>query len=262
MKLKEKIVRSKAKKIIDWLQHLLLLKEDVFIAGYPKSGSTWFRFILYELITNSEASFEKSNYLIPSVGRHFIKKIKTNHGRFIQTHHPYNNKYKKAIYIVRDPRDVIISEFHYNKKMGFIPMEYEFDLFFKNFHTSQVNRYGNYSDNVSSWIDAAKNKKVNILFVRYEDMKADTLKEFIRINDFLNLNLSREILIEKIENNDINRMREKEISSKDKTLAKKGSKIPFVRKGEKNDWFTMFGTEKLTIIELKYKNILDKFHYK
>ena len=98
MKLKEKIVRSKAKKIIDWLQHLLLLKEDVFIAGYPKSGSTWFRFILYELITNSEASFEKSNYLIPSVGRHFIKKIKTNHGRFIQTHHPYNNKYKTQLF--------------------------------------------------------------------------------------------------------------------------------------------------------------------
>lgn len=262
MNLKKILLESNLKRLINFIQHSNLKSSDSFIVSYPKSGSTWLRFVLYEIMNNLPSSFEDVNKKIPTVGKHFNKDFNTQYGRFIKTHEPYRDNYKKAIYLVRDVRDIIISEFNYNKKIRAIDKTFLFDDFFNLFIDKSVNRYGNYYDHVNSWIQASQNKNANILFIRFEDLKSSPLQEFKKINSFLNLNKTDAFLTEKIENNTLNKMKEKEIKTKDKKMLKTDKSIPFVRNGKSGGWEHIYSADQLKIIDNKFGSILTHFNYK
>ncbi|SDR77991.1 sulfotransferase domain-containing protein [Christiangramia echinicola] len=262
MKLKHKILKSDLKIPINYCQHLGLEAQDTFIVSYPKSGSTWFRFVLYELLTDNHATFEKVNYTIPTIGKHFGKDLETNYGRFIKSHEPFRKDYGKAVVMVRDVRDVIISEFNYNKKMGFIKKDFPFNDFINQFVEKSVNRFGNYAENLNSWITAKENNKADILFIKYEDMKADPYLQFSKVNTFLDLNRNLEFIKQKIENNTVAKMQKKEQLSNDRTLKSADASIPFVRKGTSRQWVNVYSTEQLDLIENNFEDILLYFKYK
>jgi len=219
------------------------------------------RFVLFEIINDTPSSFEEVNSKIPTVGKHFNKDLRTKHGRFIKTHEPYRNTYKKAIYLVRDVRDIIISEFNYNKKIRAINKEFLFDDFFELFINSSVNRYGNYYNHVNTWLQASKNKEANILFIRFEDLKSEPLKEFKKINSFLNIDQTDAFLTKKIENNTLNKMKEKETKTTDKKMLKTDRSIPFVRNGKTGGWEDLYSDEQLKIIDDKFGDIISHFNY-
>ena len=91
--------------------------EDCLIVSYPRSGNTWVRFLLANLLEESRypLSFQQMEERIPSIHqRKDWNRIRTIPSpRFIKSHMPYSSKYKKAIYIVRDGRDVMVSAYHY-----------------------------------------------------------------------------------------------------------------------------------------------------
>lgn len=260
--LKQKILRSRLKILINHLQHTRIDANDTFIVSYPKSGSTWFRFVLYELLMDEHATFEKVNYTIPTVGKHFGKDLETKYGRFIKSHEPFRKDYRKAVVMVRDVRDVIISEYNYNKKMGFIKKDFPFNDFINQFVKKSVNRFGNYADNLNSWIAANENNVSKILFIRYEDMKEDPYSQLEKVNEFLHLNKDPDYIKVKIENNTIAKMQKKEQLSNDKTLKSSDSSIPFVRKGTSRQWIDAYSPEQLDFIETRFKDILLYFNYK
>ena len=88
MGLKKTLLNTRFKCIINLFQHCNLKSSDTFIVSYPKSGSTWLRFVLFEIINDTPSSFEEVNSKIPTVGKHFNKDLRTKHGRFIKTHEP------------------------------------------------------------------------------------------------------------------------------------------------------------------------------
>lgn len=261
MKLKQLILKSKLKAPINFLQHRCLSKNDIFIISYPKSGSTWFRFVLYELLTNNHSSFERVNNTIPTIGKHFNSSIKTPYGRFIKSHEPYRKKYKKSIVIVRDVRDVIISEFYHNKRKGIIPDKEKFEVFLENFLSDAVNRFGNYHENVSSWIRASKFEENEILFLKFEDLKLDPLGQFNKVNEFLNLGRSKNFIVEKISNNTIDRMKQKEDKSTDRTLISSNKNIRFIGNGSTGNWKDIYSKDQLNKINKRFREILLFFEY-
>ena len=94
---------------LTWVQHRGLNPSDVFIASYPRAGSTWLRFMLFEILTGQSADFESVDKTIAGVRNHANAPVLLGeNGRFLQTHEPYRYEYNKAIYLVRDVRDVVI----------------------------------------------------------------------------------------------------------------------------------------------------------
>src|SRR5215472_10450025 len=84
------------------LRHRGLDARDVFFASYPRSGSTWLRFLLFETLSGQSSAFGKVNDCIPDVGDHLkAPRLLPGGGRLIKTHEPYRNSYEKALYIVR-----------------------------------------------------------------------------------------------------------------------------------------------------------------
>ena len=103
-----------------WLRHRGLRSSDVFLGSYPRSGSTWLRFNLFEILTGRPADFASVNGGMRGPGTHYWGlPLLPGAGRFLSTHEPYRADYRKAVYLVRDIRDVVSSEFLYEKERGF-----------------------------------------------------------------------------------------------------------------------------------------------
>ena len=103
-----------------WWQHRGLNDQDVLFASFERSGNTWLRFVLMEILTKDNAGFLNVNQILPEMGTHRESKpVLPNGGRFIKTHEQYRSEYKRAIYLMRDLRDVMLSNWARDKEMGF-----------------------------------------------------------------------------------------------------------------------------------------------
>ena len=81
-----------------YLDHRGLWPNDVFLASYPRSGSSWMRFLILEM-TTGDASFERIRYEVPYVGWHAAARpLLPDAGRVIKTHEIYRLAYR-----ARDP---------------------------------------------------------------------------------------------------------------------------------------------------------------
>src|SRR6476646_5027328 len=108
--LRFKASRTKLRAPKSWLEHRGLADNDVFFASFERSGNTWLRFVLFEILTNDTAGFLNVNQLLPELGTHqSAQQVLPNGVRFIKTHHQYRSEYKRAIYLMRDLRDVMLS---------------------------------------------------------------------------------------------------------------------------------------------------------
>ena len=99
--------------------NLTIFDDDIFLVSYPRSGNTWIRFLLGTLITEKKIDWENMELGIPDIYRNTNKKLlKYNRPRFIKSHHSFDERYSKVVYLVRDVRDVIISYYNFYLKLA------------------------------------------------------------------------------------------------------------------------------------------------
>ena len=97
--------------------NLTVYPDDVFIVSYLKSGNTWTRFLIGNLAHPEGVDFSNINRIVPDpvdLSKRYLKKMPRP--RILKSHQPFDPRYKKVICIVRDPRDVVLSEYHFDVK--------------------------------------------------------------------------------------------------------------------------------------------------
>jgi len=253
-KLKElrfKASRTRLRAPKGWWEHRGLNEKDVFFASFERSGNTWLRFVLMEIVTKGEAGFLNVNQILPELGTHGpMKPALPNGGRLIKTHHQYRSVYKRAIYLMRDLRDVMLSNWARDKEMGF--SQYfdngkGMDGYVESFLQGKVTRFGSWQSHVESWLDCPLAKNGNLLVVRYEDLRRDTENGLLEMLDFLGIEGERDLIRRAVENNSLRAMREKEGKAKNSgatlgkgTLLRKHNldreDARFVRTGSVGGW--------------------------
>lgn len=150
-----------------WYRHRRLRDSDVFLASYPRSGNTWISFLIYELLTGKEAAFEDVNRIVPNVARSSEgREGLPGRGRFLRTHELPRREYRKSIYLVRDVRDVVISEYEFLRFLGLF--DQDLDEFLKMFLKGRVNGLGGWLNHVRSWLAVRKNDPARCLWLKYE----------------------------------------------------------------------------------------------
>src|ERR1700730_14586841 len=99
MNLKElryKASRTKLRAPKAWWEHRGLNDMDVLFASFERSGNTWLRFVLMEILTKGDAGFLNVNQILPEMGTHRgAKPVLANGGRFIKTQESYRSEYKR-----------------------------------------------------------------------------------------------------------------------------------------------------------------------
>jgi Sulfotransferase domain len=243
-KLRRKFAQTKLRAPLVWYRHRGLRPADMFFAAYPKSGTTWARFVLFEMLSGMPSGFRATNQQMPGVGMHFkALRLLPGGGRLVATHEFYRKDYHRAIYMVRDPRDILLSEFAFLSALEYY--RDDLDHFVKTFLFTCVSAYGPWHKNVTSWLDSPIARNGNLLLVRYEDLRKDPVPLFAQMADFLGAKVDEEKIKLAVANNSIQNMRQKE----DKEPVRASIKGRFVRDGKVRGWVSKLSPAQVRLIE-------------
>lgn len=183
---------------------------DRYITSFPRSGSTWLRSILAGIIDpRSGWEFDTFNRLLPGVsGRNLPRVWALDHPRIIHSHTLFRKRIPKAVYLVRDGRDSLISLYHFiiTRNNRVMPFSEWFDLYCKRWYGPR------WDENVESWIGVGrKTLGSNLLIKKFETLKSDPEKTIQEITDFLDLPTPPGIIARALEMTSLQKAIEREI---------------------------------------------------
>ncbi|MBA2540906.1 MAG: sulfotransferase domain-containing protein [Deltaproteobacteria bacterium] len=212
--------------------------DDSFIVSYPKSGNTWVRFLVANLIHAEPTDFESMETRVPTIYKHTSRELAGfDRPRVLKSHEYFDPRYPRVVYVVRDPRDVIVSYYHYSLRKGFIGEGHSLEEFGREFVHGRSNKFGTWQENVASWL-AARADSPAFLLVRYEDLRSKCAHELSRIARLLGRTTDDATIARAVEASSFERMRALEAKSGGATLHLKHKRadVPFVRKGTVGGW--------------------------
>lgn len=229
---------------------------DLFVATYPKCGTTWMQHIVWLLghrgrpLAPDERLTERFPHL-EEMGAEPVERLPRP--RLIKTHLPFamTPYHDEARYVVvaRNPFDCAVSFFHHTR--GFVRhydfAEGTFADFFECFLEGRVD-WGSYFDHLDSWV--AETERANVFFTTFEAMRSDARPVVERVGRFLGGPFAAAagdpaVVSRVLEHSSFGRM------SQDQqrwSSARPRGMPPFLRKGEVGDWenhFTAVQTRRL-----------------
>jgi Sulfotransferase domain len=220
-------------------RHLEVWPDDIFILSFPKSGNTWTRFLIANLAyPETPADFSNINRLTPdpeALSKRALARMPRP--RIIKSHQYFDPRYRRVIYVVRDPRDVALSQFHFHRKRKLIEDDYPAEKFVARFIAGQTSPYGSWGENVASWL-STRHKRPGFLLLRYEDMLEDAARELTKVAAFLEISPDPERIGRAVERSSAEEMRKLEKSQAHLWSSTRSTRqdVPFVRSAKAGGW--------------------------
>lgn len=216
---------------------------DLFVATYPKCGTTWTQYIIYLLVSGGQPLVAGQSLTdvfphLEEVGEEAIRGLPEP--RLIKTHLPFErtpwNAESRYVYVARNPFDCAVSFYHHTR--GFVRhydfAEGTFDTFFECFVRGEVD-FGDYFDHLLSWI--AYRNEPNLLFLTYEAMLRAPREAVQKIARFAGLEANGALLDRVVELASFKSMRREQ----SRWSSRRPAGMPeFVRKGMAGDWRSEF----------------------
>jgi hypothetical protein len=245
---------------------LAVYPDDAFIVSYPRSGNTWTRFLVANLLHPDEpATFANIEGLVPdseAQSSRYLRRIPRP--RVIKSHQYFDPRYKRVIYVVRDPRDVALSYYDFERKYRHIDDAYPLPNYVSDFVSGRLSSadWGTWGENVGSWISTRRNRK-DFLLLRYEDMLGNTTFEVEKIAAFFGIKGHGERVRAAVEHSSAQRMRGLEkVQGKDWVSTKnKRSDIPFVRTAASGHWRSKLPKNSIAEIESAWGPLMAALGY-
>ncbi|XP_031434977.1 sulfotransferase 6B1-like [Clupea harengus] len=219
------------------LEDLDARPDDIMLVAYPKCGFNWMVAVLRKIIAAGTGQQAESRMppLIEFYGPEMIEPLaQASSPRFLGTHmHPDNipvsfsvNKTKMLV-IFRNPKDTVVSFYHFSNKNPVLPSAESWDSFYSDFMSGEV-PWGSYFDHALAW--EKRMDDPNVMIVTYEELKQDLSGGVRRVSEFFCFSLCDDTIQMIAEESTFRAMKE---SSKD-SHGQMGN--VFFRKGEVGDW--------------------------
>lgn len=266
-----------------------MAEKFTWLASYPKSGNTWVRMLLHAYFQNGYVDINNSPYTFGDQGEYWLRAVSplpledlgegmkfmlrpacllnmlasmSDEPRLVKTHFanarvrdlPHfipHQLTERAVYVVRDPRDVVSSLADYIQ----IPVE-EAVANMNNDGYALQNDYGlthylaSWSTHVKSWI---QEERYSVAVLKYEDLLGDTLGELIQLLEFLKLEVDEKRAARAVKACEISKLQHQE--------AKKGFRED--RRQEKKPnarFFRKGGSRWLKELDPKFANQIEEDH--
>ncbi len=276
----------------------------IWIASYPKSGNTYVRSFLasYYFSKNGKFNFEHllKIHQFPNMKFSKTKTVSQEEAsknwifnqnfffnkknlNLVKTHNclsPFKgnefttkNETLGAIYIVRDPRNIITSLTHHyslnyneafkhmiNSESSLLEKSHELDH-------SNFTYLGSWSNHYKSWKNFSNFK---VLFIRYEDLQTAKENTFEKIILFINQLTNRDLKIDEskflnsIKSTNFSNLKNKEFNEgfEESVYSNKtGKKINFFNLGFNNRWQKLLPTDIKDLLNKHYINELKELDY-
>lgn len=248
-------------------RNLTVFEDDTFLVSYPRSGNTWTRFLIANLMhPDDPATFLNIDSRIPYIYEYPDRVLRgLPKPRILKSHEYFDPRYKKVIYIVRDPRDVAVSDYHHTIKYHQLPEGYPLDEFIPRFIEGEFEAWMKgpaWNNHVLSWLCTHEDGS-SFMVLRYEDMKEDPMRELARLRDFLGISAPPERLTRVLELSSARRMRalEKEQARKWTETKRSRQDKPFIRNAVSGGWKSTLSREAVSAIEAAWGPVMNKLGY-
>ena len=239
-------------------------QHTLFVAGLPKSGTTWLEKMLstipgfHEIMIPEAVYYEQKN-----IGSHdfdyptdtFFRLSKSLSVIKLHVHGSSNNQEilakegLKYVVLFRDLRDVAVSYYFYVRNTPWHPEHKTYSKFMsvqEGLHEFSKVLLPEYKNWVDSWRSASKEL---CLIERYEDLRTDTHTVMNRIIDHYQLGLSNELQEQIIEKNSFGNLASGRKAGEDNSSS-------FFRKGVSGDWKNHFDEELKAIYKKQISDFL------
>ena len=218
--------------------------DDTIIVGYPKSGTTWMRFLIANMLRpDLELTFRNLQEVVPGIHQTQVFDPEFPRPRFIKTHFPAYDEFPRTIYIYRDGRDVMVSHYHYAiQKWADAKKKFtnRFDRFVRENYPHK--HYGAWHEHVERALNFAAIHPDRMLVVRYEDMLQNPNEGAAKIASFCGF---ADLTPEEIETA-VSKCRFEKLQ-KDETahgsIPSRKDNFQFFRSGKAGQWDEMFSSE-------------------
>uniref|UniRef100_A0A3Q3W5S0 Sulfotransferase n=1 Tax=Mola mola TaxID=94237 RepID=A0A3Q3W5S0_MOLML len=241
---------------LKFAQEFAFKDDDVLAATYPKSGTIWMQEILPLVLNGGDLTLIHTipNWdRVPWLEEKRLAVVldKLTSPRAMVTHFPYHHmppsfhaSKAKVIYVMRNPKDIMVSSYYFHQMAGFLQDPGTFDEFMATFLEGRV-FFGKWTDHVKSWRNAELGDR--IMYITYEEMVQDLPAALRKISDFLGRNLSEEVIQKIAEHCSFKAMKGNNMSNFDLVPNElmDSDKSPFLRKGIVGDWKNHFSAEQL-----------------
>ncbi|KAF8075452.1 hypothetical protein N665_1092s0004 [Sinapis alba] len=201
--------------ILNFQEHFRARDNDIILASYPKSGTTWLKALAFAIVhRNKYAANLVSHPLLSDNPHNLVRFLEADlyvnnqrpdleelpSPRLFATHMPFQTLHEslrdspcKVVYVCRDIKDVLVSRWHFISKLvkkeidSNYPLEEMFDKFIKGAYS-----FGPFQDQVLSyWKESLVNSNP-VLFMRYEEMIEKPEAQVMRLADFLGCSFTEE----------------------------------------------------------------------
>lgn len=247
------------------INHFQAREDDIVIATYPKSGTTWMSEIVDLVLSDGDIEKSRRDAIFQKVpmlefrvpgevppGSEILESVPSP--RVIKTHLPVPlfpkslwDKNVKIIYVARNPKDVAVSFYHFDKMNQLHPDPGTWEEYVERFIQGNVG-FGSWGAHVRDWWNLRQQR--NMLYVFYEDMLEDPSCEIRKVVKFLGKDFSEEVVERICQHTSFKAMKENPLTnytSLSSTIMDQ-SISPFMRKGICGDWknhFTVAQSERL-----------------
>jgi hypothetical protein len=269
----------------------------VWLASYPKSGNTWTRNFLHNLLYPADEPHDinrmsglttyeiaerwYAGLLPPSIPDCSTEQVAAVRAAaqqriadnadglvFVKTHNALGADHGRplinskvtagAVYIVRNPLDVAVSYRHHLGtdlddailRMGLA------NHCTRNFEHVVYELMGSWSQHVESW---TRKRHRGLHVMRYEDMRADPMRGFGGLAEFLLLSPSKAELARAIEASSFDRLREMEEAAGFFEKPEKAER--FFRKGKVDEWRDVLSDDQVRRIVTAHRDQMARFGY-
>lgn len=255
------------------------MTDFTWITSFPKSGNTWCRYIVAHLLFDFDPDVSRIDATIPDINNWTGSLTCEYRGAYpVKAHLVYDRLpkrmgFRNAVYIVRNPLDVIVSTARYMEPDGdqaavdrvvedFIRLDGTLDSWLEL-------GFGTICENVMSWV-AARDAGQPVMLVRYEDLMSDPVGSIRLIADHLGVEVDEErcrLIAEATSFDAMRSLEERQVGEgrQDMFFVERGFKkernFRFMRAGKSEQFRETLNPDQIDTLAALCRPIMERFSY-
>ncbi|XP_028803548.1 cytosolic sulfotransferase 12-like [Neltuma alba] len=278
--------------VLNCQNHFQAHDSDILLITSPKSGTTWLKALTFALLNRKtyypnpspEPTQTDQSHPLLTTNPHvlvpflelslYLHKTKPDLSSFssprlLSSHLPYVSlpdsvKWSgcKIVYLCRNPKDIFVSLWHFTNNLrleakGSNSIEDSFDRFCRG-----VSLYGPFWDHMLEYHKASLERPDKIMFLRFEELKAEPVRVLKDVAEFIGCGFSREeengnVVSDILRLCNFENLSNLEVNKNGKLFSGEENKT-FFRRGEVGDWKNYLSSEMIQQLDIITQEKLQK----